>query len=293
MKEIEILETEKIAEIDMVGNTKKQPCQANQLKNWFFTFNNYTESDILLLKKVFLEICDKYIFQEETGENGTKHLQGTIILHKKMRWTEFNLPKAIHWEKTNNLDKSLLYCCKAETRTGEVFFKGCLPPRKLKIIDTLKNWQTKLDNIIKSEPDDRKIIWVADKEGNNGKTQLAKYFIKMYDACYITEGKKSDIVNIVYNRLLKSDDMGLVILDVPRDNKTVSYKSIEEIKNGIICNTKYETGIKLINSPHVVVFSNFWPDLDKFTHDRWEIYTITKNDLVKVNIKDIQFEEIE
>ena len=42
-----------------------------------------------------------YAFQEETGEQGTPHLQGIISLKKKMRDTEFNLPSKIHWE---NLD---------------------------------------------------------------------------------------------------------------------------------------------------------------------------------------------
>jgi hypothetical protein len=54
----------------------------------------------------------------------------------------------------------------------------------------------------------------------------------------------------------------------------VSYSSIECIKNGMITNTKYETGFKVFNPPHVVVFSNFPPDEEKLSADRWNIKEI-------------------
>jgi len=55
----------------------------NQLTNWFFTFNNYTADDILLLETKFKTICKKYVFQEEIGlKCGTPHLQGSIHLKK-------------------------------------------------------------------------------------------------------------------------------------------------------------------------------------------------------------------
>lgn len=77
-------------------------------------------------------------------------------------------------------------------------------------------------------------------------------------------------------------DVEIIILDVPRANgNNISYKSLEEIKNGIICNTKYETGSKLINPPHIVVFSNSEPDIDQFSNDRWEIFQIVNNNLVQ------------
>lgn len=53
-----------------IGNTKQSPA----CKNWFFTWNNYTKEDITILIAYLDPIALKYKFQEETGEQGTKHL---------------------------------------------------------------------------------------------------------------------------------------------------------------------------------------------------------------------------
>ena len=64
----------------------------------------------------------------------------------------------------------------------------------------------------------------------------------------------------------------MVLIDVPRNLKNnVSYSAIECILNGMITNTKYETGLKVFNPPHVVVFSNYYPVMDKLSMDRWKI----------------------
>ena len=52
----------------------------------------------------------------------------------------------------------------------------------------------------------------------------------------------------------------------------------------MICNTKYETGMKLFNSPHLIVFSNFYPDTDKLSADRWKIALINESKLVWADI---------
>ena len=70
----------------------------------------------------------------------------------------------------------------------------------------------------------------------------------------------------------------VIVIDVPRDNgNTVSYKAIEQIKNGMICNTKYETGMKLFNSPHIIIFANMPPEEHKLSADRWKIFEISSS----------------
>ena len=49
------------------------------------------------------------------------------------------LDKRIHWEKTNNIDKAMEYCCKEDTRNGVVIKFGF--PKEIKIIEVLKPWQ--------------------------------------------------------------------------------------------------------------------------------------------------------
>ena len=67
------------------GNTihslpsKNQKKQGNQLKNWFFTWNNYPNDAIETLETTFKQICIKYVFQREIGEEtNTPHIQGSI-----------------------------------------------------------------------------------------------------------------------------------------------------------------------------------------------------------------------
>ena len=63
------------------------------------------------------------------------------------------------------------------------------------------------------------------------------------------------------------------MFDIPRANRGhISYASLECIKNGMVCNTKYETGVKIFNSPHVFIFANFPPDDEgQLSEDRWHI----------------------
>ncbi len=76
------LETSRDLKREPSNTNIKALSQPNQIKNWCFTFNNYSEDDILLLESKFKEICDKYIFEREIGECGTPHLQGFISLKK-------------------------------------------------------------------------------------------------------------------------------------------------------------------------------------------------------------------
>jgi len=92
----------------------------NQVKSraWCFTLNNYMEAEVLKLQS------DKYqyVFQEETGENGTPHLQGVIRFKEPVRFTAVKkLNGRAHWEKCKNWNASLKYCSKVETRSGNVY----------------------------------------------------------------------------------------------------------------------------------------------------------------------------
>lgn len=78
-------------------------------------------------------------------------------------------------------------------------------------------------------------------------------------------------MNLVFNQDM--DECSCVMFDIPRANRgAISYASLESIKNGMVCNTKYETGVKVFNSPHIVIFANFPPeDEDLLSADRWVI----------------------
>ena len=143
------------------------------------------------------------------------------------------------------------------------------------LIKDKKKWMIDLEEIIKVKCENIRVInWFYDTKGGAGKSVFAKYLCLYYNAIYLSRGNYKDLINLIY----KSDNVNIVILDLPRNNgNRVSYDALEAIKNGIICNVKYETGMKVFDSPHIIVFSNERPDLTCLSKDRWNIKNITQD----------------
>jgi len=258
----------------MVSNKK----QGNQFVRWFFTFNNYEERDVTKLRVYFNRHCKSYIFQEETGAEGTRHLQGSISWSVRKRLTEFKeLDERIHWEATKNSKAADKYCCKEETRTGEVWSYGktkAFIRTKSKFDEIVP--REEIVELIKSEPDNRTVNWVWSNEGGIGKTSTCAYIQHMYENVCIVNGKGSDIKNQVINHLRESE-LDILIVNVPRCNEDhVSYAAIEEIKDGLIYSGKYEGGFANIEHPHVIVISNMEPKREKLSCDRWNVINLDK-----------------
>lgn len=254
--------------------------QGIQLYRWFFTFNNYEETDITHLKILFNKLCKKYIFQEEVGSCGTKHLQGSISLKKKARLVEMKkIDDRIHWEETKNEKAANKYACKEETRNGRVFThekKKAFIRTKSKF-DDIKP-REEIISIIEKEPDNRTINWIWSDEGGVGKTSTCAYIEHNYDGVCIVNGKGADIKNQVIN-FLEENSLDVLIINVPRCNENhVSYAAIEEIKDGLIYSGKYEGGFANIEHPHVIVISNFYPETYKLSEDRWNIIELKKSE---------------
>lgn len=258
--------------LDKASSTPKK-VQVNARVHWFFTFNNYDSEDITILLKVFNELCYMYAFQEETGENGTKHLQGIISLKRRARWSEFGLQREIHWEKPNNVKDCYIYCTKEKTRTGNVFLLKYEIPYHYKL-DCFFDWQQELLDIISQPPDDRVVHWYWSDEGSVGKSCFVKHLLMNNNAILCTKGKYNDICNLIYNAKLNKSK-NIVLFDLPRNNgNAISYDAIESIKNGMISNMKYETGFVIFPPPHVIVFANEPPERSKLSKDRWHVREI-------------------
>ena len=58
----------------------------------------------------------------------------------------------------------------------------------------------------------------------------------------------------------------------------INYEIIEEIKNGHFYNTKYVPEARVFDNPHVVCFSNSYPDKTKLSADRWDIIDLALYD---------------
>jgi hypothetical protein len=207
-----------------VGNTR-QPSPA---KHWCFTYNNYTDLEAFHTFCSNSSKIDSFVFQEETGESGTPHLQGYICFITKTRPNSiFKIEyPTIHWETARNIKHSIAYCQKEETRTGKIFNKKIPIIRPLKLIKTLRPWQIEVVNIIKTEPDDRTIYWYWDNIGNKGKSALTKYLVVEHNSI-ILSGKGADMK---YGLVKYIEKHGFaptsVIIDIPRSRLDyVSYTS--------------------------------------------------------------------
>ena len=109
-----------------------------------------------------------------------------------------------------------------------------------------KPWIAEIIDIINEDANKQTVHWYWEPVGDVGQSKFFKYLCHKDNAIYIDEANKADLINIIYNvKDLNSDY--IIVIDIPRDNfNNVNYKAIEQIKNGMICNTKYGTGIKNI-----------------------------------------------
>ncbi len=262
-------------EVGKDGNTVAKRGRPSQLYQWFFTLNNFTKQDVIHLKMRFNEMCKWWIFEEETGKEGTPHLQGNISLKIKLRLTSIaKWDKRIHWEPTRNVEASIKYCQKETKIYSNIDMDDFDEYKEIK----WKAWQQKvIDEVEKPCTDDRKINWIWDKKGNVGKSYLTRYLMKVENAL-VVDGRKTDIFHQIAKRqeIKKPGDVKksipIVIIDVPRAAfSNVSYSAIECIKNGFVSSGKYEGGQYTFKTPHVYVFANTKPNKSKFSKDRWNI----------------------
>lgn len=162
------------------AETKQEPKDSNprdrntfrvtrvRSRNWCFTVNNYTEDDIKNLQKEL----EGYVFQEETGENGTKHLQGVCWFKNPRDFGAVKkLHKSAHWEKCQNLEASKNYCSKEKTRTGCIFRSDDIEEN-----GTVAQWHNGLliEDIISHAEDynrNKEMYWQFEKDFKLGRSE--------------------------------------------------------------------------------------------------------------------------
>ena len=145
----------------------------------------------------------------------------------------------------------------------------------------LREWQEVLSTELLETPDDRTIIWYHDAEGNTGKTWFSKLLVSTADCIRFENGRSADI-KYAYN------GQTIVIFDLTRSQEDhFNYEVMESLKNGIFFSSKYESKMKVYPSPHVVVFSNWAPQQDKLSPDRWSVRTDLSQTTTNNSYKDI------
>lgn len=137
-------------------------------------------------------------------------------------------------------------------------------------------WQSKLyDLLTRTEPHKRKIYWYVDFDGGAGKSTFCNYFMCRHKAVCFFGGRLNDL-SYAYNR------EPVVFFDLSRSGANeYLFGFMEQLKNGRVFSSKYQSGFKFFKRPHVIVFSNSMPPVDAFSGDRIEVYIIRQNKILK------------
>lgn len=135
------------------------------------------------------------------------------------------------------------------------------------------------------EDDDyRKVNWFCDRIGNCGKSAFSRHAFISKSAWVIKKiGKSGDFECAIVNAIDSGWDGKCLIIDIPRRVRDFEgiYEAIEVIKDGLLTNTKYQSGTFLLPPKCVViVFANWWPQVDKMSLDRWRLFRLLSRDEV-------------
>lgn len=133
-------------------------------------------------------------------------------------------------------------------------------------------WQSELKHDLDGTADDRSIIFIVDKVGDEGKTWFTqKYRSQHPDKVQVLRaGASKDQAHAVL------ETRSIFFFDIPRGKmEFLSYDLLECLKDGMVFSPKYESKEKWwMENNHVVVFCNEMPDLNKLSEDRFDVREI-------------------
>lgn len=243
----------------------------------------------------------EWTLQVEESDSGYNHYQGRMrLIKKRTKQPLLNLfkgkpPNYLAPTSKENYQEEFFYAMKEDTRIREPWndkmfkekFTGYIP-RQYRDIE-LYPWQ---DAIIKSLDifNTRHINIIYDRIGNNGKSTLAaigelKY--KCIDMPPMNDFDKLMQVacNICMSKELRSPKG--MFFDLPRalakDKLYGLYSAIEQIKKGKLYDWRNHYKEWWIDSPVIWVFSNHLPDEKLLSNDRWIIWELKNDILVRYN----------
>ena len=155
----------------------------------------------------------------------------------------------------------------------------------------LKPWQMELMKHI-DNPSDRKILWVQGEKCGEGKTWFQKYVQSLLGRRRVVAGginihsNSASIAHALSKRPLATTDIFLFNIGKARNREQeVNYSFIEDLKDGNVFASKYDSKELMIKVPNIVmVFSNSTPAVKELARDRWEIFSIENDELVKRQI---------
>lgn len=152
------------------------------------------------------------------------------------------------------------------------------PRRNLSLSIKLRRWQQEVYKGLYKQ-NNRKIMWIHDKLGGNGKSVLANYLIDNKSALLVDSGKVADVAYAYNNEEVIIFDLPRCTLDADGKDWT-PYRIMEMFKNGRIFSPKYQSCMKRFKPCKVIVLANFLPDVSKLSLDRWDVKDLDQGKLV-------------
>lgn len=138
-------------------------------------------------------------------------------------------------------------------------------------------WQQDLADELEGNPSQRSIIFYVDPEGNKGKSWFQRWYYGNHreNTQLLSVAKRDDLAHAI------SPSKSVFLFNVPRGAaEFLQYPILESLKDGWIFSPKYQSMTKFLNvRPHVVVFMNEDPDMEKLTNDRYDIRIIDDEDV--------------
>lgn len=262
--------------------------QVSNVCGWDFTLakSEDTYSDVIAELKMN---CKKYTFSEEIGEGGYEHFQGRVSLKLKTRTChKLGWVMNFHWSVTSNANvDNVFYIEKSESHVaGPWSDKDLYVPRHLR--SELRGWQKELRTMVtnhKEMMDDRHIICIVEETGCVGKSYFANWMgCHGYASVIPPMNDMKDIMRCAYD-ITDVCDINCFITDIPRGKAQKKlqdfYCGIETVKDGYVYDDRYGFKFKWIDSPVIVVFSNTYPEQFMLSADRWLIFNIIDNCLLR------------
>lgn len=164
------------------------------------------------------------------------------------------------------LREDFSHICAQYPRFVESYLRDQYEPPPIQV-HSLRPWQQRMVDYANGGVDPRVIYFVVDEEGNSGKSWLASYFEAKYEHP-VQVMKPGKIADMAYEYV---EETRLFILDCPRAKQGdfIQYDFLESLKDGRLFSPKYESRTKIFAPPHIFVFMNESPDMEKLSADRY------------------------
>lgn len=127
---------------------------------------------------------------------------------------------------------------------------------------------------------DRNIDVFLDPRGNNSKSWLTVHLWERGQCLVIPRSESSAAKISAYICSVWRGEK-LIILDIPRASKPKPewYEAIEEIKDGLVFDPRYNGKCRNIRGTKLIIFTNIELDRKRLSTDRWRLHGISQKSL--------------